>query len=329
MIANPLVRFMEKRVKIVRKHSSAIIIILVIAAVVGALYGMIYYIVVQVSSLIDDLPEIVKSVQQLFGSAAERLQRLYAMMPESMQGGVDEIGIKVQNALSNFISEVGTSKIGDVVGFVAKNIVSIALNSIITVLAAYFFIKDRDNLAVMVRKHMPESIIKGYNVIVENTKMAFGGYFKAQFKLMGIITVILFIGLELMQVDYSFLFALLIAFLDFLPFFGTGAVLWPWAIIEMFAGNVPRAICLLVIYLVCQIVRQLLQPKMVGDSIGINPFATLFFMYVGYRLYGTLGLILGIPVGMVLMKFYKLGVFDNMIRGFKLLIHDINEFRKF
>lgn len=329
MIANPLVRFMEKRIKIVRKHSSAIIIVLVILVVVGIMYGVIYYLVIQISSLIHDIPQIVASIQQLFENASQRLQKIYEVLPISMQDGVDEIAIKTQNMLQNLISETGTSKIGDVIGDIAKNIVVLTLDMMITILAAYFFIKERDNLAATVKKSMPEQILKGYGLIMENIKMAFGGYIKAQFKLMGIITVILFIGFEIMQVGYSFLFALLIAFLDFLPLLGTGSVLWPWAIIELFANNIPAAICLMVIYLVCQIVRQILQPKMVGDSIGISPFATLFFMYVGYRLYGGLGLIFGIPAGMILIKFYRIGVFNRLIRGFQILIHDINEFRKF
>lgn len=329
MIANPLVRFMEKKVKIVRKHSSAIIIVLVILAIVGALYGIAYYVITQISSLMNDLPDMLSSVQRLFDNASERFQRIYEVLPLSMQGVIDSVIENVQGKLQEYISNPGTLGISSTAGTVAKNVVEFALNAMITILSAYFFIQERDNLAAVVKKSLPESVVKNYYIVVDNFKMAFGGYFKAQFKIMGILTVILFIGLEIMQVDYSFLFALLIAVLDFLPFFGTGAILWPWAVIELFAGNIPRAICIMVIYLVCQIVRQVLQPKMVGDSIGISPFATLIFMYIGYRLYGAIGMILGIPIGMVVIKFYHLGMFDNMLKGFKMLIRDINEYRKF
>lgn len=329
MIANPLVRVMEKRIRIVRKHSSAIIIVAVILAVVGVLYGIAYYLISQISSLMSDLPEMLTTVQQLFNNASERLMKIYEVLPGSVQGVIDSTIQNVGGKLQSFIASPGTSNLGGAASSLAKNVVEFALNAIITILSAYFFIKERDNLILVIKKSLPESVIKNYNIVVENFKMAFGGYFKAQFKIMGVITVILFIGLEIMRVDYSFLFAILIAFLDFLPFFGTGAVLWPWAVIELFAANIPRAICLMVIYLVCQIVRQILQPKMVGDSIGMNPFATLLFMYIGYRLYKGWGMILGIPVGMVVIKFYRLGMFDNIIKGFKLLLHDINEFRKF
>ena len=141
--------------------------------------------------------------------------------------------------------------------------------------------------------------------------------------------IILFIGFELLQVNYSFLIALGIAFLDVLPVFGTGAVLCPWAIIDAISGNYTRAIVLIVIYLICQVIKQLLQPKMVGDSIGLNPLATLLFLFIGYRLYGVFGMIIGIPIGMVLVKLYSIGLFERIIRGFIIIVKDINNFRKF
>lgn len=329
MIANPLVRFMEKRIKIVRKHSSAIIIILVILAVVGALYGITYFVITQISSLMYDLPNMLESAQILLENASQRLTTFYNVLPTSVQAFIDGSAKSIQETLKGFVASGGASNLGNAAGAMAKNVIEFALMTMIALLSAYFFIKERDNLAETFRKTLPDSVMNNYNIIVDNFKIAVGGYFKAQFKIMAILIVILCIGLQLMRVDYALLFAIIIAVVDFLPFFGAGAVLWPWAVIELFASNVKRAICLLVIYLVCQIVRQVLQPKMVGDSIGISPFATLFFMFLGYRLYGALGMILGVPIGMVIVKFYQLGMFDSLIRGLKVLLHDFNEFRKF
>jgi predicted PurR-regulated permease PerM len=139
----------------------------------------------------------------------------------------------------------------------------------------------------------------------------------------------MFIAFEILGVAYSFLLALGIAFLDVLPVFGTGAVLWPWAIYEVISANYMNAVGLIIVYLICQVLKQILQPKMVGDSIGISPLTTLVFMFIGYRFYGVLGMILGIPIGMVCVNLYRIGTFDRIIRGFKIIVHDINEFRKF
>ena len=203
------------------------------------------------------------------------------------------------------------------------------LFAMIALLASYFFTADRDKILAILKNIVPESIQGYYKLIMENIKTAFGGYFKAQFKIMLILTLILFVGLELMQVHYSFFVALLIAFLDLLPVFGTGTILWPWIVIDLITGAYKQAIFLGVLYLICQVVKQLLQPKMVGDSIGISPLATLFFMFVGYRIGGVLGMIVGIPIGMAILKFYELGIFDRLIRGIKIIVQDINEFRKY
>ena len=176
---------------------------------------------------------------------------------------------------------------------------------------------------------MPDSAKKYYRMIVDSFKKAVGGYFKAQFKIMMILVVIMFVGFEFLNIGYSFLLAFLIAFLDFLPVFGTGGVFWPWRVVDIVVGDYKQAIFLGIMYLVCQLVKQILQPKMVGDSVGINPLAALFYMFVGYRLGGILGMIIGIPVGMIIVSLYQAGMFDQFIKGIKIIVHDVNEFRKY
>ncbi len=326
-IANPLVKFLEKRVKIVRKHSSAIIIILVIAAVVGALYAIISILVNEISNLIKDFPNIYTGLEIQFQTISQKLSKIYEILPGNVTVKLDELGTNITDYATRIMADTSNFNIG-AAGDYMKNLMDILLYSIVTIMSAYFFIAERDNLAAVVHRMTPASLMKSYNLVVSNFKTAVGGYFKAQFKIMLVLTVILFAGFEIIHVKYSFLFALLTAFLDFLPFFGTGAVIWPWTLIEILSGNYFKAVMLVIIYLVCTIIKQVLQPKMVGDSVGISPFATLIFMFIGYRLLGVFGLIIGIPVGMILVNFYKAGMFDGLMKGFRIIIHDINEFRK-
>ncbi len=328
MIANPLVKFLEKRVKILRKHSSAIIIVVVIVAVVGVLYAALAFIFTEFKQLLNDMPNIYNSIEAQFKELSANLYGVYEILPSGTQDFVDKFNISLKEYGTNLVSNENLPSISTA-GTFAMNVVEVFLMSIITILSAYFFIAERDNIVRDVKKIMPQTIVKSYNIVVNNFKTAVGGYFKAQFKIMMILVLIMFVGFELLKVNYSFLLAVGIAFLDFLPFLGTGAVIWPWALLDLLLGNYIRAIFLLVIYLICQIVKQILQPKMVGDSIGISPLATLIFMFIGYRFMGVLGMIIGIPIGMVLISFFRLGMFDRMIRGFKIVIHDINEFRKF
>ena len=121
-----------------------------------------------------------------------------------------------------------------------------------------------------------------------------GGYFKAQFKIMGVVALILLVGFAILRIRYAVLFAVLIAVLDFLPFFGTGTVLIPWAVLKVFSADYEFAVGLIIIYLVSQLVRQLIQPKIVGDTIGLNPLATLFCMFIGYKVGGIIAMIIAV-----------------------------------
>ncbi|CRZ33374.1 sporulation integral membrane protein YtvI [Herbinix hemicellulosilytica] len=328
MIANPLVKFLESKVKLLRKHSSAIIIIVVIAAIVGTLYLIVSVLIKESKQLAKDLPAIIEQVEVQIDNISVKIRDINNDMPKPVQKFVDNLLDRINKNLMNFEPS------GDLLTFsgasnLAQNIAEFFLTFIITILSAYFFIIKRDELMEGFKKFFPNSVIEGWNLIYNNFTKAVGGYFKAQLKIMFVLTIIMIVGFEILKVSYSVLLALGIAFLDFLPVFGTGAVLWPWALVDMLSGNYFRAIGLVIIYLICQITKQVLQPKMVGDSIGLSPLSTLIFLYIGYKLYGVLGMILGVPVGMVIVNLYRVGTFDRLIRGFKIIIHDINEFRKF
>lgn len=327
-IANPFVRFMEKKIKIVRKYSSVIIIVLVLGAVVGVLYLLVAFLVKQILNLYDDRFIIYNEAVAIMDSFTDNLGGVYAMLPMSIQETLSNLQDSLAVWAEGFLASIelpGISAVGSYVG----NVVDVVFVAIITILAAYFLTAERDNMGEWLERVMPDSVKKYYRMIVDSFKKAVGGYFKAQFKIMMILVVIMFVGFEFLNIGYSFLLAFLIAFLDFLPVFGTGAVFWPWLVVDIVVGDYKQAIFLGIMYLVCQLVKQILQPKMVGDSVGINPLAALFYMFVGYRLGGILGMIIGIPVGMIIVSLYQAGMFDQFIKGIKIIVHDVNEFRKY
>ncbi len=327
-IANPMVRFLEKKMKVKRKYGSAIIIVLVLAAVVGVICLLIYVLGRELVDWIQNLPQLLVEAQKLLDEIADKLRGFYEKLPEGIQNGIGSVGHSLEDWLDNAVTNFEMPSISAAGNYVGGFIEGILI-AIITILAAYFFIADRDKLVEGIKKIVPESFQEYYSLVMNNIKSAIGGYFKAQFKIMLIIIVILFIGFEALGVNYSFLLALLTAFLDLLPVFGTGTIIGPWVVVDIITGKYIEAIVLTVLYLVCQFTKQMLQPKMVGDSIGLNPLLTLFFMFVGYRFGGILGMIIGIPVGMILVNFYRIGIFDRLIRGFKIIANSINEYRKY
>ena len=124
---------------------------------------------------------------------------------------------------------------------------------------------------------------------------------RAQFKLMGVTFLILTAGFLILRISYPLLFGILLAFVDALPVFGTGTVLIPWSILMFLRGNVRCGVGLLILYGCASLMRQALEPRMVGRHIGLNPLLTLIALYTGFRCAGIVGMVL-FPVAAIFLK---------------------------
>lgn len=332
MIANPIIRFLEKRIKIMRKHGSALVIILVLAALIAAFYGLAVLVVSQFSSWVTELPEVYDSVTQNLQHLFRLLHQKYNIIPADVKLVFDQrenmLDSYIQKAIDGLLKMVKSGSLSKV-SSLASSLMDFLVYAILTILASYFMTVEKDHFTKLLQEKTPAGVQRIWDKIKKIFIRAIGGYFKAHFQIMIVIFFITVIPFAFMGISYSGLLAVVIAIVDFLPFFGAGTVLVPWAVYRLVTGSYTYAAILFVIYVVVLIVRQALEPKLIGDNIGTSPFETLVFMLVGYRLAGMLGLIVGIPVGMILMECYREGMFDDYIRGIKILARDINEYRKY
>lgn len=327
LIASPFVHFLEKHIKIMRKHSSALIIVLVLALITGILYSLLAVLAHEIKGLIQDLPEIISGISTQLNSAMVSLQKKTGPLPFGISNALTHWDTVVEDSLGNAMLNIDISPISTATS-VARNVADIFVLTVFTFIAAYFFTADKENILASLRKIIPKQIQEHYHTACNNFTTAIGSYIKAQIKIMVIIYLILLVAFGMLSVQYYALIALLTAFLDFLPLFGTGFIIWPWVAFDLLTGRLKTAIFLLFIYLICQITKQVLQPKLVSDGIGLSPLATFLFMFIGYRINGIVGLILGIPVGMILHTFYLSGMFDRQIEGIRILMHDLMQYQK-
>lgn len=331
MIANPLVHFMERKIKIVRKHGSAIVIICVLAIVISVIYLVLYVLIKQGMGFVSNFSDTYAYVTDKVQRGIEVWREKYSILPDRTRDMLDVVIENAGKIIDNFIDDISSRHYIslNLAGNVVKSMAEGLLMTVITILVSYFLTAEHNNIVKFFSEKIPGGIKEVYNLIVGNTVSALGGYLKAQLKIMCFVFIILAVGLIALGTDYALLFALVISIVDFLPVLGAGAIIWPWCIYEIITGGYIRAVVLFALYLICQAVRQFLQPKMVADSIGLSPLSTLFFMFVGYRFMGVLGMIVGIPIGMIIVSFYKSGVFDRLIKGAKIVASDFNKWRKY
>ena len=310
-IATPLVNWLEKRLKIVKKLGTAMIVIMVIGLIV--LVG--YFAVSRIAAEVTDLIQNFRIFMHSWKRGCVRLEIPYPVRSAGFPGSADGWTTIVENLdtyMGNLVSKISEPTV-TAAGNFAKRLPSYLISFIVAILAAYFFTIQREEVIAWFHKIAPPSVEKRMILVMDNLKYAVGGYFKAQFKIMGVVFLILFAGFLVLGIHYAVLVAFLISFLDFLPFFGTGTALIPWAIYSVFIGEYKITAGLVIIYAVSQVVRQLLQPKLVGDSMGMNPLVTLLLLYVGYKIKGVFGMILAVPLGLVLINMCQAGAFDYIL----------------
>ena len=262
-----------------------------------------------------------------FRSIGDNLDVLYDKLPVQIQGWFTNFSLNAEDNIGKLVSNISTPTV-TAVGNFAKNVPSVLIGIIMSVLAAYFFIADKDNVVVFCRNAMPQAMRSKWQIMMDSLKIAVGGYFKAQLKIEVWMYVLLVVGLMSLRINYAFLIAFGIAVLDFLPFFGTGAVMLPWAAVKFLSGDYTMTIGLLIIWGVGQLARQIIQPKIVGDSIGLEPVPTLFLLFIGYKIGGVIGMLIAIPIGIIIFNMYKAGAFNTVIESIRILTDGINSFRK-
>ncbi len=326
-IANPMVCWLEKHVKIVKKLGSAIIIILVLGGVVGILYLAISKIVHEVLAFIGDAPALYGMLETEIVQLGDRFAGLISLLPEQARSALGTLVNGFEEALGNWVGNLSEPTV-EAAGNIAKSVPSVFIGFIVMIVSAYFFVADRENVIAWLKKIAPESVESRMKMVMDTMTVAVGGYFKAQFQIMLVLSTILFIGFMILGINYAILLAIFIAFLDFLPFFGTAVTLLPWAAYCVIDGHYKVAIGLVILYVVTQLTRQVIQPKLVGDRVGLKPLATLFFLYIGYRIGSVLGLIFAVPVGMIILNMYEAGAFDYILDDVKILVHGILELRR-
>lgn len=301
IIIRPLVRFLMNKLKFSKKTASIISIItflIVFFGLIGILslkfFGEIY-------KLSQNLNNYSSDIQNLW---TENVKKVYTYLGNFPAGFNDQLN----NTINSFVSK-GSVKLGSFINGVISFVTSIPtliLYIVITILSTFFMILDRDEILSYLEHQLPKSWLdKVFNIKTEMFTVLVS-YLKAQAILGSICLIESLILLNLLaflkfDVPYPLLMSIIICIADILPILGAGTILIPWSILSFATGNIKLGIGLLISYLIIMSVRQMLEPKLISQNLGVHPLITLISMYSGFKVFGVSGFLIG-PVVMIILK---------------------------
>lgn len=159
------------------------------------------------------------------------------------------------------------------------------------IFSAVYFLSDYEKIRDLCRKKLSGTAFSKLGLVKRKTVESLCGFLKGYFIIMLITFAELFLGFIILGINYAFLLASVTAVIDILPILGVGIVLLPWAIYEFSVGNAVRAVGLCVLFVVISGVRQFSEPAILGKKVGLHPLFSMFSMYLGYKLFGFIGML--------------------------------------
>lgn len=318
----PLVRKFTKKVGKARNFWSMLFVLLLILSVTGLLVYLGYYLFSQIRDLLISWDSIQTNITNILNSISSYLAN-HVMLTSTTLEEYTFVGL--QKALAWTTEKISTWAPGVVsgVGSLASGIVNFLISLLFFIVGAYFMTSDYPRLREQLASRVPQIIQPHVNHIKAATGTAMFGYLKAQLILSGVVTLIIFTSLLIWGQNYALLIALICGIIDLIPFFGSGAILIPWAVVELFLGHYTKVLFLLILAFILFLFRKLAEPKVVGNQTGLSPLLSLISIYAGMKLGGVIGMILAPILCMIFISLYRVGLFNPTISDFRMLFHRI------
>ena len=301
MITQPIARFINKKTHLSAKVSTIISIV----AFFLVLFGLMSVVSIKF------IEEIYNLSKNLRGSSAQ--------FNELWNKSLDQGFVYIDYLPKEFITQI-QSYTGEFINFAARSattfvnqtirfitsIPTLIIYTSITILSTLLMSLDKNDIVKFLEHQFPISWLNKIYNIKRDILSVFGSYLRAQLILVTICFFELLIALNLflslgLNVKYPLIFSIVISLIDALPILGAGAILIPWSIFSFITGDIKLGFALLILYVIVLAVRQLLEPKLISQKIGVHPLVTLVSMYSGFKLLGIIGFLIG-PIVMIILK---------------------------
>lgn len=287
-LLNPAMRYLNRKIKLPKGVGAFLLVTVAVALVFLVLYLVINRAAAEIGRLSTYLSSL--TAEEL-APIKEKLRALLDRLPlvdgeKALQTALTRLQAVLTDSLPNVQSTVSMAT------GLFTGILDFALTFVVTVVSCYYMTVDRARVSAFFYRLCPQSLARHLRPIRTEVLGALGKYLKAY----GIIILItfteLFAAFTVLHLDYALLLAAVIAVIDILPVLGTGTVLIPWALVCLFiTRNLYLGVGLIITYIVIMVIRQIVEPRIVGGSIGLHPLATMVAMFAGLKLFGVFGML--------------------------------------
>jgi len=291
---NPMINWLHSRVRI-NKIISTILILASIIFIFFVSAGLL------IKQFLAQLKTLINNADFIISILYSKLESICGWCANTF--GLDQVQfMKMADEKLNIFAQVSEDKIVQgVMGNsipILQGVIEVIIAGFIIIISAYLFSRYRDRI-VEWRKNF--IFKKEMDMVVGKLRIVLTAFVKTQAIIFIATAVVCVIGLWIIGNKYSIILGIVIGILDALPFIGTGIVLIPWAIISFASGRIFEGVSLICIFILTYLIREILEPKLMGNNIGISPLASLISIYIGYKIFGLLGLLYG-PIAYVIIE---------------------------
>ncbi|HLO01884.1 MAG TPA: sporulation integral membrane protein YtvI [Symbiobacteriaceae bacterium] len=294
-LMHPLVSRLSKLKRVSRSLAVGLVLFVAMGIILTGLTALTAELVSDLKSLADAIPSLYTDAVALSQRLTEAIGAFHTSLPTSMQDFLQSGLNELQSSLS------GATKQLTGVLTVFSSLPTFLLNVVIAFMATFYIARDRTEINRFLLGLFPVEWRPQLRQVKQEVWSSTMGYAKAQLMVILIATIYSITVLSVLRVPYAVLMGVLVGVADVLPLLGPGAIYVPWAAYSAFTGEPKFAILLIVVWGIQAVIRQVIEPKLVGEQMGLHPLVTLFAIYMGFQVFGALGVVLG-PIVVTLLK---------------------------
>jgi sporulation integral membrane protein YtvI len=309
----PLVQLFMKIPRLSRVGAATLVCSLFTISVLGLMYLIGLKVISEFLAFLKKLPNYLTDANVMIQETVVDLQKQYDQLPDDV---VSQIQDGTDSGISALIDSLN-SLLGNISGSffaLAKAIPNLFIFFIVFIVALFLTSYSLTTLKGAFLSLFEEKSRDKISEVLLNLRNAIFGFLRAQAIISFLTYIVALVGLLILDVNFALAIALLIIIVDILPILGTGSVLVPWAVYTILTGDSFQGVGLIVLFVVITIFRRMIEPKILGDSIGIGALSTLISLYVGFKLVGIVGLFLGPIVVILYVAMRKVGLLNVKIK---------------